>query len=63
MKTKKQNDSVGKSTLSSSCTPLAEAEKQSFSWTSVLAVHSKSKLWNREFWNRPMSSMNDENRG
>lgn len=27
----------------------AGAEKQSFSWTSVLAVHSKRKLWNPVF--------------
>ena len=45
----------GKSTLSSNCKPSAGAEKQFFSWTSVLAVHSKRKLWKQTFWNRLMS--------
>lgn len=34
--------------LSSSRKPSA-GEKQSLSWTSVLAVHSKRKLWNHMF--------------
>lgn len=45
----------GKSTLSSDCKPSAGAEKQFFSWTSVLAVHSKRKLWKQTSWNRLMS--------
>lgn len=51
----KQNDEGGKAPFLAAVKPSAGAGKQSFSWTSMLAVHSKRKLWNRTFWNRLVS--------